>query len=116
MDKILFDFTYLDDLSEDDKEFKADMINVFLESAPASIREMQTFYKNKNWNSLREVAHKYKPQLGFMGIYSIMHDVEQIEQISTTKTNLDKLPELIENVEKVSKIASEQIKKEMKID
>ncbi len=111
--EILYDFTYLDELSDGDMEFKISMISMFIEAVPVSLNDMRTYYSEKKWKSLREVAHKYKPQLGFMGIKSIKEDVEQIEQNAAAEKNLESIPSLIDKVEEASYIAVKQLKKEL---
>jgi hypothetical protein len=110
---ILCDFTYLDELSDDDNEFKATMISYFIDNAPITIGEMKTHHNNKNWKELREITHKFKPQIGFMGINIIAGDVEAIEQSAANKTNLEKIGHLMEKVEKICGIAIEQLKQEL---
>jgi hypothetical protein len=111
--KKLYDFEYLDELSDDDNEFKATMISYFIENAPIIIAEIKAHHNNKEWRELREIAHKFKPQIGFMGINIIEGDVEIIEQSSAKKTNLEEIGSLIDKVEGICKIAIEQLKEEL---
>ncbi len=110
---LLYNFEYLDELSDDDIDFKINMISFFIENAPLSLEEIKLQHLNKNWKALREITHKYKPQIGFMGISSIAEDVENLEQYASKETNIDEMPGLIENIEKVSYNAIDQLKDEL---
>ena len=109
----LIDFTYLDELSDDDVGFKASMINQFIDNLPKNINEMRDSYEKKNWESLRRIAHKFKPQLGFMGINAISDDIEKIEQYAYNESALDKIPNLINKADEVCQKAVVQLKEEL---
>ncbi len=109
----LIDLEYLKELSEGDDDFTISMLSYFIENTPDVLRGMKQFYSEENWKSLRNVAHKFKPQLTFMGIKSIFEDVETIEQNAAHETNTETIPSLVEKVEKVCHKAMEEIKTEL---
>ncbi len=109
----LIDLDYLEQLSEGDDDFTISMLSYFLDNTPGVINDMKEFYKDKDWKSLRNVAHKFKPQLTFMGIKSVFNEVETIEQNSANETRTDDIPELINIVEGVCVDAMEEIKAEL---
>ncbi|MBS4012178.1 MAG: Hpt domain-containing protein [Bacteroidetes bacterium] len=111
--KLLYDFEYLDELSDDDLDFKKNMILFFIENAPLSLEEIKLQHSNKNWKALREITHKYKPQIGFMGIKSIAEELETLEQSASKEVNIDAMPGLIERIEKISYLAITQLKNEL---
>lgn len=109
----LIDLEYLNQLSEGDDDFTISMLSYFLDNTPTVFREMKQFYDEKDWKNLRNVAHKFKPQLTFMGIKSIFNEVETIEQAAASVTNTGNIPGLIEISEKVSIAAMDEIKHEL---
>lgn len=109
----LIDLDYLDQLSEGDDDFTISMLSYFLENTPGVLNDMKQFYQDKDWKSLRNVAHKFKPQLTFMGIKSVFNEVETIEQNSANEVNTDDIPELLKKVEAVCVDAMEEIKAEL---
>ena len=108
----LINFSYLDELSEDDVEFKISMINQFINNAPEIISEMRSLCESKDWESLRRLAHKFKPQLGFMGILSVYNEVEKIEHNSDKKANLEQIPDSIDSINDVCNKAILELREE----
>ncbi len=109
----LIDLEYLNQLSEGDDDFSISMLSYFLDNTPSVISEMKQFYEEKDWKNLRNVAHKFKPQLTFMGIKSIFNEVETIEQNAASVANLTDIPSLIDKSEKVCLQAMTEIKHEL---
>jgi PAS domain S-box-containing protein len=109
----LIDLDYLEQLSEGDDDFSISMLSYFLDNTPIVMQEMRDFFEAKDWKALRNVAHKFKPQLTFMGIKSVFQDVENIEQLSANVTQTDRIPVLIDKVDSVCKKAIEELKVEL---
>ncbi len=106
----VIDLDYLEQLSEGDDDFTISMLSYFLENTPGVINDMKQFYAEKDWKSLRNVAHKFKPQLTFMGISSVFQEVETIEQNSAHVKDTHQIPGLIEKTERVCEQAMEEIR------
>jgi PAS domain S-box-containing protein len=106
----LINLDYLHQLSDGDKEFTITMIEYFIENTPGVIESMKQSYDQKDWKALRNIAHKFKPQLNFMGINSLLDDLEKLEQYSHNETHLEALPELIEKSESICQQAIEVLK------
>ncbi|TVQ14982.1 MAG: response regulator [Bacteroidetes bacterium] len=109
----LIDLDYLEQLSEGDDDFTISMLSYFLENTPGVINELKQFHKDKDWKSLRNVAHKFKPQLTFMGIKSVFNEVETIEQNAANEVKTDDIPALIKTVEEICSKAMEEIRSEL---
>jgi PAS domain S-box-containing protein len=109
----LINLEYLEQLSEGDDDFTISMLSYFIDNTPGVIAEMKQYYKEKDFKALRNVAHKFKPQLTFMGIKSIFQDVENMEQYANTGTNTEAIPQLIERTEEVCMKALVEIKAEL---
>jgi CheY-like chemotaxis protein len=107
------DLTYLEQLSEGDDDFTISMLSYFIDNTPGVITDMKEHHKQSEWKSLRNVAHKFKPQLTFMGIKTIFDDVENIETYAKKVENTDRIPELINRVEHICNKAMEEIKNEL---
>ena len=109
----LIDLEYLEQLSEGDNDFTISMLSYFIDNTPGVIAEMKQYYKEKDFKALRNVAHKFKPQLTFMGVKSIFQDVENMEQYANTGTNTEAIPQLIQRTEEVCMKALVEIKAEL---
>ena len=109
----LIDLEYLEQLSEGDDDFTISMLSYFIDNTPGVIEDMKKFYQEKEWDSLRNAAHKFKPQLTFMGIKSVFQDVENIEQFAAHRKNTDNIPQLIDKTAEVCMSAITEIKAEL---
>ncbi len=109
----LYNLEYLEQLSEGDQEFTTSMIQYFIDNAPAVLDSMKESYEQKDWVALRNVAHKFKPQLNFMGINSVLEEVESIEQDAFKQQNLERLPSLIQKTDRICREAIEQLKQKL---
>lgn len=109
-----YDLNYLEEVSEGDKEFSATMISYFIDNTPKVLESLKEKAENKDWEEVRQIAHKLKPQLVYMGIHQIEEDVEQIEQNAHLKENLEKIPPMVAKTEKVCLLAMGQLKEELK--
>ncbi|MFO7978205.1 MAG: response regulator, partial [Bacteroidales bacterium] len=106
----LYNLEYLEQLSEGDHEFTSSMISYFIDNTPGVLDSMKENYEQKDWVALRNVAHKFKPQLNFMGINSVLEEVENIEQDAFKQQNLERLPTYIEKTDRICRAAIEQLK------
>ncbi len=111
--KKLINLDYLNQLSEGDHEFSASMISYFIDNTPETLESLEEYYSKKDWKALRNAAHKFKPQLTFMGIHSILEDVEKIEQSAYKEENLDQVPDLIQKTKTICLKAIEQLREEL---
>lgn len=109
-----FDLTSLNEISEGDKEFTSTMISYFVEHTPLALKNLNARISAQDWPEVRQIAHKLKPQLMYMGIHSIQQDVELIEQYSNQKIHIDQIPAMAAKTEKYCLLAIEQLKEELK--
>lgn len=113
MTEKLYDLSNLEEMSEGDQEFMVTMISYFVDNTPEVLENLNTKTQNQDWEAVRHIAHKLKPQLNYVGISQIEDEVEQIEQYADKKENLDKIPAMVDNTTRVCRIALEQLKEEL---
>lgn len=75
----VIDLTYLRDISMQDEEMVMEMIKVFLDGYEEALSEMRDLFESKDWVQLRARAHKFKPNLSYMGITSGIAVIEELE-------------------------------------
>lgn len=109
----LTDLSYLHTLSEGNNEFLVQMINAFLRQTPGMLDGMETALEEKNWNDLRNLAHKLKPSVDFMGIQIIREPVVLVEKYAGTATNLEEIPALVRKIVSVCREAIPQLEKKI---
>jgi CheY-like chemotaxis protein/two-component sensor histidine kinase len=96
------DLTYLKKLSKGDDDFVKQMISIFINQTPTAIQKMEADLSNKDWTSLRAVAHKMKPSFSFVGVTSLQEKIETIEDNAEKGTNANLIADLIAQVKEVS--------------
>lgn len=102
----LIDLAYLRELASGDNAFMNEMIQYFIDNAPVLLNEMKSSIARNDWETLREQANKFIHQLSFMGIKSIIADVEAMDTILLTGRNTEKLDVMME---KISRVCTEAI-------
>ncbi len=86
---------YLDLMSDGDEDMKQTMIEMLLEEIPEEMDKMQALNEEGNWKELREVSHKMKSTLSFVGNPSMTAANQQIEDIAKVGEGTDAIPALL---------------------
>ncbi len=77
----LIDLSYLQSVSNNDKQFIQEMIATFLESMPKSIEDISRMVELKNWEAMGKAIHKIKPSLTMMGMQGLKSSAIELEQM-----------------------------------
>lgn len=101
---------YLDLMSDGDEEMKATMIDMLLEEVPEEMAKMQDLYAAQDWKELREVSHKMKSTLSFIGNDAMTQANQQIEEIAKEGKGTDDLPPLLATLMEIYPKALEELK------
>jgi PAS domain S-box-containing protein len=96
-----FDLSYLTDIAEGNNDFIQRMINAFLLQTPVMLQDMVKFLDEKKWSELGGVAHKMKPSIEFVGIYSIRQTVHDLEKFASGQINLELIPDMVKEIDTV---------------
>ena len=87
--------SYLDLMTDGDQDMKATMIEMLLDEIPVEINKMQELYQAEDWNELREVSHKMKSTLSFVGNNPMTKANKRIEEIAKSEGNSVEIPDLL---------------------
>jgi hypothetical protein len=68
----------------------------------------------KDFETLRAIAHRIKPSLNDMRIDDLKYVIRQIEYLATDEPQSNQLPILLQKTERVLSLVIDEIKKEMK--
>lgn len=109
-----FDLSYLEEISEGDQEFSSTMISYFIDNTPSVMETLEKKVQEQDWEEIRQIAHKLKPQVVYMGIHQIEDDVEQIEHFAQHRESLEKIPVLVKKTATIIEQAIAQLKEELK--
>lgn len=104
------DFSSLNAFTGGDKDLIAIHIKTFLEFAPAQVESLRQAVDQKQWTEAKDVAHKLKPKLTYMGIKPLVPIVISIEEFAGQEKELDSLPFMVNEVEKVMEQASDELR------
>ncbi len=111
----LTNLDYIKELSEDNDSFFHDFITLFLTNTPETLNELTEAMSKKNWEGIRQAAHKVKPSLNYMGMTEARAIAQDIEEYAKNISNLDALPELIEKLSNMCSVAFSELESELKI-
>jgi CheY-like chemotaxis protein len=100
---ILYDLSKLTEIARGNKPFIDKMIKLFIEQIPVSVEEIQNAYLDKNFDTIKRVAHRIKPSIDNMGISSLKTEVREIETLAVENQNSPKLIQLIQQLDSTLK-------------
>jgi signal transduction histidine kinase/CheY-like chemotaxis protein len=106
----LYDLTMVQTISGGDESFVKRMVQLFIDTMPPSLKELQTETAQQNWLQVSKLAHKMKATIDSMGITSLKEDIRTIEANGKKGENVDKIPALTEQVIKVVETCVDQLK------
>lgn len=108
-DQPLTNLSYLESLGMGDDSIVIEMVELFLENTPESLRLIKKYKSEGDWSQLAAEAHKLKPNLSYMGLEGAKETVIEIEEIAKNQTDLDSLDDKIGEVEEVCKRAYSEL-------
>jgi len=104
---------YLKQIADGNDEFIIEMIEMFLNKTPEALAEMKTSYQEKNWDSLRQIAHRIKPSFAYIGLPGTQKTLAEIEKLSEEANNPEKVDELMTEVSYACESAFSQLEQEL---
>lgn len=87
-----YNLEYLTELSNGDEAFKMSMIEYFISNTPTVLSTIDELLDHKNWKEIREVIHRFIPNLNMVGALDFIEDANKIEVYSEKELNLDQVP------------------------
>jgi len=110
------DLSYLMEVSGNDPSFVREMIESYLDNTPGFIEDMKRLSGEQNWVEIGNIAHKMKPSVGFMGLFTLKDIVQQLETSGKAEQNISEIPGLIEEIDRVNKVALEILRDKLRED
>jgi HPt (histidine-containing phosphotransfer) domain-containing protein len=106
----LYDLTMVNSVSGGDEAFIKKMIELFVETVPPSLVELQDAVEQQQWDKVSKVAHKLKSTIDSMGISSLKDEIRTIEANGKQQQNVDVIPVLVQKVNEVVNVCIVQLK------
>ncbi len=104
------DFSYLEKVSGNNKEFIREIADAFIKSIPNSIQELENNVENENWVELARVAHKIKPSITLLGVHNLKDKIVKLEEEAKLHKNPWQLTKLSKEVSAELKETLESLK------
>jgi len=90
------DFSYLEKVSGNNKDFIKEIAEAFIKSIPNSIQDLDKHADHENWTELARIAHKIKPSITLLGVHNLKDKIVKLEE----EAKLHKNPWLINKLSK----------------
>jgi CheY-like chemotaxis protein len=95
---LLYDLSIINSISGGDEGFVTKMVQLFIDTVPANLKELNTALAEKNWDMVNKMAHKLKSTLDSMGVRSVKQDVRMVEMNAKKMEGLDQVPQMVERI------------------
>ena len=105
----MIDLTYLKNTTGNDSAIIKELIQIFTAQLPELKEGIVGAYTQKNWNNLKEFAHKAKNSFEIIGASDEAANLKNIEILAADKQNGDRLSPLIESFIKSCEEVSREI-------
>ncbi len=97
----LYDLSKLHEIAKGNHSFVDKMVNMFIEQGPASVKEIQDAWEEKDLEKVNKVAHRMKSSINNMGIGSLKSDISEIELLAEKNEPTERLNLLISSLETI---------------
>ncbi|MBL0339466.1 MAG: response regulator [Bacteroidetes bacterium] len=110
----LTNLSYLKELSDNNESFYKDFINLFLTNTPETLADLQQQLDSKNWEGVRQAAHKMKPSLNYLGLKDGQKLAAVIEENALKKIQLEEIEGLTKQLNEICIAAFLELEEELK--
>lgn len=111
----LYDLSLVSDLAEGNIDFIKSLVQIFIDTVPATSKEMQEEIKKENWEESGKLAHKLKSTIDTMQIVCLKEDIRFIELNGKNKTNTSQIIILAQKTDDIIAKVTLQLKEEFSL-
>ncbi len=98
------DLSYLEMMADGDDMMKKTMLDMLIEEMPPELEKLRQAYLTRDTNELRQVAHKMKSTLAFVGNDPMTHANAELEEIAIGGEDLQRAVPHLEILEASAKV------------
>lgn len=109
----LYDLSKIVEISRGNDAFVKKMISMFISEIRSSMEQIKKAYKDGDFHTVNQVAHRIKPSIINMDILSIKNEMQQIESLALNDPESDLLPTYINKAEIVLAKVLQQLAEEL---
>ncbi|MCC9167521.1 Hpt domain-containing protein [Pontibacter harenae] len=84
--KNVCDFAYIDRMSSGNKDFKKEIIKLYLQQVPEELLKLQTAIITGDKAGIKGIAHKLKSSVSLLGAESVATRLKALELLSASET------------------------------
>ena len=107
------DLQMLNELSEGDAEYKGTIINMFLESIPDTVGQMEQHIASQDWTALYKSAHYAKSSLSVIKVPEMYQLAHSIETAAKQQNQLETIPPALQLFNKNFEVVRDLLLKEL---
>ena len=111
----LYDLTMVESIGGGDPAFVRKMVQLFIDTMPKNVDEINAALQSKDWEQVGKLAHKMKATIDSMAIVSLQEDIRTLEANGKNSQNIETIPSLANKVGTVLKQCVEALKKEFNV-
>jgi HPt (histidine-containing phosphotransfer) domain-containing protein len=104
------DLSYLNEISNNSKEFMVDVISMLIEQLPEYQNSLRELYQQKKWFELGRLAHKAKSAILMVGMKEMADDLKKLEENAKQGKNIGEYQEIIVKFVSESESALQELK------
>lgn len=97
----LYSLSLVNEIADNNEEFVKTLLQIYLDTIPATSKELLNELSMQNWEQAGKLAHKLKSTIDTMLIVSIKEDIRTIEHCGKSKENTHLMLPLAQKVDKV---------------
>ena len=105
-----YDLTYLKELASGDEKFVQEMVVYFCTHSPGLLEAMDECLVQEDWKEMRELIHKYIPNINMVGIKNVLEDANRLEYYAEHREKLDLIPEILRHINTEVAIGIEELR------
>ena len=103
------------ELSENDTDFALTIISLYLEEVPAEVKIMKEGIEEKDYEKAYQVAHKIKPTLDLLGMFTAYESNQKIMLWTKEQGQRKAIKEVYKELKHCVDEAAKEMKKDFKL-
>jgi len=107
---MITDLSYLNEMSDGDKKFIQEMIDLFREQMDEYNKNMPDLLRKKDYLNLSRMAHKAKSSVAVMGMKKVANQLKELEILARSEEEVDRYETIVNEFLEQSKLAIEELK------
>jgi len=109
----LTNLSFLREISDGNAQFFKEFLEMFITNTPPALQELQNSYSSKNWEKLRQTAHKMKPSFNYIGMKELNQLSGKVEELARNQAESKEIEYMINQILQDTNIALAELKKEL---